>query len=96
MTDNAFERQEESNQAPRNVDEPLFTEDDLPMFEQIQRALPDDGVDDAVEGALKELPPTDAQVQGIKQNIQNLKDQGLWATARFYEKLLEKREAQEG
>lgn len=89
--DNAFERQ-----GPRNVDEPLFTEDDLPMFEQIQRALPEDGVDDAVEGALKELPPTDAQVEGIKRNVDKLKEQGLWATARFYERLLEKREAQEG
>lgn len=98
MTDNAFERQPEEPKrfGPKNVDEPLFTSSDVPMFEQIQRALPDDGVDDAVEGALKELPPTDAQVQGIKQNIQNLKDQGLWATARFYEKLLEKRDAQEG
>lgn len=86
MTDNAFERGEK----------PLFTEDDLPMFEVIQRSLPEDGVDDAVEGALKELPPTDDQVEGIKRNIDRLKGDGLWATARFYERLLEKREAQEG
>jgi len=93
MTDNAFEREPKRYD---NDDRPLFSEDDLPMFEQIQRALPEDGVDDAVAGALKELPPNDAQVQGIKQNIDKLKQDGLWATARFYERLLEKREAQEG
>lgn len=89
--DNAFERQ-----GPRNVDEPLFSEDDLPLFERIQREFDEDAVDESVGGALKELPPTDAQVQGIKQNIDKLKEQGLWATARFYERLLVKREAQEG
>jgi len=87
MTDNAFERQE---------DKPLFSEDDLPMFEQIQRSFDDDAVDDSVAGALKEIPPNDAQVEGIKRNIEGLKEQGLWATARFYERLLVKREAQEG
>lgn len=88
MTDNAFERQ--------NVDKPLFDENDLPMFEQMQRALPDEAVDEAVAVTLKEVPPDDAQVEGIKRNIERLKGDGLWATARFYEKLLVKREAQEG
>lgn len=89
--DNAFERQ-----GPRNVDEPLFSEDDLPLFERIQREFDEDAVDESVSGALKELPPDAKQVQGIKQNIDKLKEQGLWATARFYERLLVKREAQEG
>ena len=87
MTDNAFERQ---------GDKPLFTEDDLPLFEQMQRHFDTHAVDDSVTTALRELPPDDDQVEGIKRNIEGLKEQGLWATARFYERLLEKREAQEG
>lgn len=92
MTDNAFER------PPRALDDdrPLFSEDDVPMFEQIQRALPDDGLDDSVEAALREIPPDDKQIAGIKQNIAKLEADGLWATARFYTRLLEKRESQEG
>jgi hypothetical protein len=95
MTDNAFERPAGVN--PNNTDVPLFEDGkEIPLFEQIQRALPDDGIDDSVEKALSEMPPNDAQAQGIKQNIDKLKQQGLWATARFYERLLEAREAQEG
>ena len=95
MTDNAFERPAGVN--PNNTDVPLFEDGrEVPMFEQIQRALDDEGINDSVEMALKEMPPNDKQVQGIKQNIDKLKQQGLYATARFYERLLEKREAQEG
>ena len=95
MTDNAFERPAGVN--PQNTDIPLFEDGkEVPMFEQIQRALPDEGVEDSVDMALREMPPTDAQVEGIKHNIDKLKQQGLYATARFYERLLEKREAQEG
>jgi len=95
MTDNAFERPAGVN--PNNTDKPLFEDGgEIPLFEQIQRALPEEGVEDSVDKALSEMPPNDKQVEGIKRNIQGLKDQGLYATARFYERLLEKREAQEG
>ena len=95
MTDNAFERAAGEN--PNNTDKPLFEDGkEVPLFEQIQRALPDEGVEDSVDMAMKEMPPTDDQAEGIERNIEKLKQQGLWATARFYERLLEKREAQEG
>lgn len=85
MTDNAFER------PPHHNDDAH-----VPLFELIQRALPEDGVDDAVASALKELPPDAMTVTGIEQNIDKLKQEGLWATARFYEKLLALRGRQEG
>lgn len=95
MTDNAFERPAGVN--PNNTDQPLFEDGtEVPLFEQIQRALDDEGVDDSVKTALKDMPPNDAQAEGIKRNIARLKEQGLYATARFYERLLEQREAQEG
>ena len=95
MTDNAFERPAGVN--PQNTDTPLFEDGtEIPLFEQIQRALDDDGVEGSVDTALSEMPPTDDQAEGIKRNIDRLKEQGLYATARFYERLLEKREAQEG
>jgi len=103
MAGNAFERNENPEDTtptpgrdPFSDERPLFSEDDLPMFEQIQRALPEEGVDDAVGSVLKEMPPDDKQLEGIKRNVEKLEQDGLWATARFYKRLLEKREAQEG
>lgn len=65
------------------------------LFETIQRQLETEDVDDSVDRALGALPPDEDTVKGIEKNIQKLKDQGLWATARFYERLLEKRDLQE-
>jgi hypothetical protein len=72
--------------------EPLFSEDDLPVFEQQQRAYSDEQVAEIVDKVLEDLPPETAEAEGIKRNIEKLKSDGLWATARFYERLLEKRE----
>ena len=69
---------------------------DTNAFEEAQRQLEIDEVNEQVERALKVLPPDEDQLQGIRNNIEKLKANGNWATARFYETLLEKRGLQEG
>lgn len=66
------------------------------LFETIQRQLPDEDVNAAVQQVLFDLPPNDEEVAGIEKNIEKLKGLGLWATARFYERLLEKRDSGRG
>lgn len=80
-------------ESPRNAFE---NSEQPPMFELIQRELSQEDVDDAVSGALEKVPPNEAQLEGIRKNIAALKANGNWATARFYETLLAKREAEEG
>lgn len=70
--------------------------EELPLFEKDQRALADNEVDDV----LRTMSDREAAVavgsqfkdaEHIEANIASLKQQGLWATARFYERLLQRK-----
>jgi hypothetical protein len=66
--------------------------EEIPLFEKVQRNLGDNDVDDtlfAMSDAEKEMAVHSQfkDVEKIDANIASLKQQGLWATARFYERL---------
>lgn len=88
MSRNAFEAQGD--------DDPS---EELTLFEADQRALADNEVD----AVLKTMSDQEAvmavgaqfkDVDHIEENIASLKEQGLWATARFYERLLARKRRQ--
>lgn len=68
--------------------------EEIPLFETVQRQMGDNDVDDtlfAMTDAEKDMA-VHAQFKDtdkIDENIASLKQQGLWATARFYERLRE-------
>lgn len=70
--------------------------EEIPLFETVQREMGDNDVDEtlfAMSDAEKDMA-VHAQfkdVERIEANIASLKQQGLWATARFFERLLAER-----
>jgi hypothetical protein len=70
-------------------------EDELPLEEQVQRQFTEADVRESIEEMSEtEIKTTlDLQFRGPltpQENIAKLKSNGMWATARFYERLLEK------
>lgn len=83
MTRNAFEGRRDPAQ------------DELPLEEQVQRQFSNAEVDEAIE----DMSPAEREAavshqfkdpDNIEANIASLKSHGMWATARFYERLLGK------
>lgn len=85
MSANAFETQGEQD-----------PQEEVPLFETVQRELADNEVDDVLKtmSDREAVMAVGAQFKDaghIEENIASLKRQGLWATARFYERLLERK-----
>lgn len=86
----------------RNVFEVQGDEDpaeELPLFEHDQRELADNEVDDLLRSmsdreAMVAVGSQFKDADHIEANIASLKQQGLWATARFYERLLQRKRQQ--
>ena len=51
---------------------PLFSEDDLPLFEREQRGLTPEMVDQVVEDVLFNVPPEPKEEAGIRENVEKL------------------------
>jgi len=80
----------------RNVFEPDDPQEEVPMFEADQRALADNEVEDVLRSmsdreAVIAVGAQFKDAERIVENIASLKQQGLWATARFYERLLQRK-----
>lgn len=85
MSRNAFEAQAEED-----------PQEEVPLFESVQRELDDNEVDTVLEtmSDREAVMAVGAQFKDgdrVNENIAKLKQEGLWATARFYERLLERK-----
>lgn len=75
--------------------------EEIPLEEQVQRQFSIEEVDEAISGMSdrEKKIVVGAQfkdVDQIESNIATMKQQGLWATARFFERLLEGRPPEAG
>lgn len=87
MSHNAFEAQDDDPQ------------EELTLFEHDQRGLADNEVDAVLETmsdreAVMAIGAQFKDGDRVNENIAKLKQEGMWATARFYERLLERKRRQ--